>query len=627
MNSSHLSNLPSVRLASGIEMQHRWSSNESPSEQPKNNQSPQVIKMTPNRGSEGTTITVVVQSLPSNPVKLAFNSLVVNTKQLQSQNITSLVATVPPFQHTQSTSAQVPISICMINGDAVTATWTIADFVYDFVKPKQETKQEKKEDLKEENTLYSDKRSAFLATYQNKTDDYLGNSNYDTFYNENPSYNSSYNNNNSYYHDNKYAYRSNSQDRTEDNTTISYPSSEPSNPVNLFNPTSSNYTNMMTGLEPQAYSPPQPPTYHSNTLGNTVSPYQPTMRHQHAYGYNKSSSHFPTTSVANYQPYPGLISRANLKIMGDLESMAKSWNPTEWEHRRRLVQFWREQNGNEIRCTFDAVAQGERVTHSQQIVVSCIYWAERNDCFITSVDCIHLLESLMDLRFSVEEKNRVRRNLEGFRPLTVSKCKADSADFFKLIMSFPNPKPRNIEKDVKVFPWKTLPYALKKIITKYTASSYHHQNNSNQIPISHSMQPRSANHSSGSDPFSSSAGRSSSPTGQKTGMNPYYSPIYRPSYQYHSHTMPASHPTPTPAMTESSHSNLPLTTIYPDSTTSTSSSSSSSIQAFTSPYPPATPQPNSFSRLSHSPSTPHISYSYQAIVPPPSESMMTQATP
>lgn len=92
------------------------------------------------------------------------------------------------------------------------------------------------------------------------------------------------------------------------------------------------------------------------------------------------------------------------------------------------------------------------------------------DCFITSVDCIYLLESLISVRFTVEEKNRIRRNLEGFRPLTVSKCKPESAEFFKLIMSFPNPKPRNIEKDVKVFPWKVLPYALKKIVGKYTAS-------------------------------------------------------------------------------------------------------------------------------------------------------------
>lgn len=191
-----------------------------------------------------------------------------------------------------------------------------------------------------------------------------------------------------------------------------------------------------------------------------------------SYHLSKPSFHIPSTSVANYQPYPGLITRASLKLMGDLDSMAKNWAPEEWANRRRLVQFWREQNDVEIHCTFDPVSQGERIlTNNGRIVVSCIYWEERNDCFITSVDCIHLLESLMDIRFSVEEKNRVRRNLEGFRPLTVSKCKAESADFFKLIMGFPNPKPRNIEKDVKVFPWKTLPYALKKIVTKYTASS------------------------------------------------------------------------------------------------------------------------------------------------------------
>lgn len=90
-------------------------------------------------------------------------------------------------------------------------------------------------------------------------------------------------------------------------------------------------------------------------------------------------------------------------------------------------------------------------------------------CYVTSVDTISLLESLVAVRFTVEEKNRIRRNLEGFRPETVSKVKADSEDFFKLIMGFPNPKPRNIEKDVKVFPWRVLATALKKIIGKYAS--------------------------------------------------------------------------------------------------------------------------------------------------------------
>lgn len=86
---------------------------------------------------------------------------------------------------------------------------------------------------------------------------------------------------------------------------------------------------------------------------------------------------------------------------------------------------------------------------------------------MTSVDTIYLLESLVANHFTVEEKNRIRRNLEGYRPMTVSKGKPDSENFFKIIMGFPSPKPRNIEKDVKVFPWKILAPALKKIVGKY----------------------------------------------------------------------------------------------------------------------------------------------------------------
>ncbi|KAJ2888413.1 hypothetical protein FB639_000661, partial [Coemansia asiatica] len=175
-----------------------------------------------------------------------------------------------------------------------------------------------------------------------------------------------------------------------------------------------------------------------------------------------------SSRLSGHNSYVSLLNKANLLFENNLDSMMIDWTLEEQECRRRLVQFWRRHENNNIFCTFKSVAAADRVPNS--IVVSCIYWEERQDFFITSVDCIHLLESLIAVRFTVEEKNRIRRNLEGFRPLTVSKCKADSIDFFKLIMSFPNPKPRNIEKDVKVFPWRILPLALKKIIGKYTAS-------------------------------------------------------------------------------------------------------------------------------------------------------------
>ena len=174
------------------------------------------------------------------------------------------------------------------------------------------------------------------------------------------------------------------------------------------------------------------------------------------------------SASAPFNPYAMYPHKAILKINGDLDLMAEDWTEDEFDVKRRLVQFWRSQSGSTIHTHFKPVTPDERQPNS--ICISCIWWESKKECYVTSVDTIFLLESLVAVRFTVEEKNRIRRNLEGFRPMTVSKGKPDSEDFFKLIMGFPNPKPRNIEKDVKVFPWKILAHALKKIIGKYVST-------------------------------------------------------------------------------------------------------------------------------------------------------------
>ncbi|KAF9512184.1 hypothetical protein BS47DRAFT_1298007 [Hydnum rufescens UP504] len=158
--------------------------------------------------------------------------------------------------------------------------------------------------------------------------------------------------------------------------------------------------------------------------------------------------------------------KVNLTISGDLGSMTLNWSQEENEYHRRLVRFGRVQEGSNIHLTFEPVDQDEYV--ESHIVVSCIQRRDADDCYITSVDIIYLLEAIVGNRFSVEEKNRIRRNLEGFKPMTVSKSKNNS-DFFSLIMGFPHPRPRNIEKDVKVFSWKLLKKALEKIVGKYVS--------------------------------------------------------------------------------------------------------------------------------------------------------------
>ncbi|KAN0096057.1 hypothetical protein V8E51_014862 [Hyaloscypha variabilis] len=199
--------------------------------------------------------------------------------------------------------------------------------------------------------------------------------------------------------------------------------------------------------------PANPPLIRTSTLQQTPSP--ATTPHG-----GHPGQHFNA-----YALYPH---KAKLEIQGDLDSMAQDWSADEFESRRRLVHFRRTQSGSTITATFQPVAVDDRPPNS--VCISCIYWEEKQECFVTSVDTIYLLEQLVAARFTVEEKNRIRRNLEGFRPLTVSKGKSDSEEFFKVIMAFPAPKPRNIEKDVKVFHWKDLASALKKIIGKYSAS-------------------------------------------------------------------------------------------------------------------------------------------------------------
>ncbi|KAI9066627.1 hypothetical protein FKP32DRAFT_363816 [Trametes sanguinea] len=170
--------------------------------------------------------------------------------------------------------------------------------------------------------------------------------------------------------------------------------------------------------------------------------------------------------------------RAILQIETALDTMAelRDWDAEERRLGRRLVRFSRVQEGCTLRVTCEAIKPSEYT--DGDTVVSCIYRptdatgpgdAPVSKCCITSVDIIFLLECLVGDIFNIEEKNRIRRNLEGFRPKTVSKNKVGTEEFFQKIMDFPAPKPRNIEKDVKVFDWAVLPQALDKIISKYVS--------------------------------------------------------------------------------------------------------------------------------------------------------------
>ena len=159
-----------------------------------------------------------------------------------------------------------------------------------------------------------------------------------------------------------------------------------------------------------------------------------------------------------------------LDLVTPLSSICTGWTQTEVAAGRRLVRFAKVQDGRRLIVSCEPIMQ-EDFCESDS-VISCIYREESDSCFVTSVDVIYLLERLTNGEFPVEEKNRIRRNLEGLRPTTVSKHKPGFGDFFQRIMEFPDPKPRNIEKDLKVFEWNLLGQALEKILSKYVCFSH-----------------------------------------------------------------------------------------------------------------------------------------------------------
>ncbi|KAI6098961.1 hypothetical protein EDD16DRAFT_1661143 [Pisolithus croceorrhizus] len=161
---------------------------------------------------------------------------------------------------------------------------------------------------------------------------------------------------------------------------------------------------------------------------------------------------------------------AFLNILTPLESLCYNWDESELQAGRRLVRFRRVQDLNNLLVSAEPISQAEY--DPNDIVVSCIYREQTNTFCVTSVDIIHLLQRLVDAEFEVDEKNRIRRNLEGLRPTTVSKSRPGFEAFFQRIMDFPDPKPRKIEKDLKVFDWKLLPQALEKIISKYSMYTF-----------------------------------------------------------------------------------------------------------------------------------------------------------
>jgi hypothetical protein len=160
---------------------------------------------------------------------------------------------------------------------------------------------------------------------------------------------------------------------------------------------------------------------------------------------------------------------ASLEFVTPIETLWLGWTSEEVAAGRRLVKFSQIRTEDQLLISGEAISQ--RDYQEGSIVISCIRRQDVGSYHVTSVDILYLVENIVGEPLSTDEKNRLRRNVECYKPSTVAKNNEKTKDFFQQIMDFPSPQPRNIEKDLKVFDWCSLKPALMKVLSKYVRSN------------------------------------------------------------------------------------------------------------------------------------------------------------
>ena len=157
-----------------------------------------------------------------------------------------------------------------------------------------------------------------------------------------------------------------------------------------------------------------------------------------------------------------------MEFTSALHTLRENWTDGELEIGRRLVKFTTAREGNNFILSCEIIRQ--EAYDPEDVVISCIYYRCTDEYYVTSVDILYLFENVADEALGTSEKTRLRRNIQSFLPTRVEKTDREYGELYTQIMKFPPPKPRTIEKKIKVFRWVLLEDILSKIASKYVSS-------------------------------------------------------------------------------------------------------------------------------------------------------------
>ncbi|CAO3701266.1 unnamed protein product [Rhizopus stolonifer] len=99
------------------------------------------------------------------------------------------------------------------------------------------------------------------------------------------------------------------------------------------------------------------------------------------------------------------------------------------------------------------------------LAISCIWWQEKDQYFVTSCDIVRIVEGLIGISLNKQHKNRMRRQLQSYSPMTIGKKYDEEINTFYLqLIGFTTPSVKTIDKDIKIFRWEILEEALVKLV-------------------------------------------------------------------------------------------------------------------------------------------------------------------
>ncbi len=165
--------------------------------------------------------------------------------------------------------------------------------------------------------------------------------------------------------------------------------------------------------------------------------------------------------------------RLSFVIENDLDAATEEWSLKEETAGRRLVRFRRSVLGSNVRLTWETHPP-TYLCGPKEVVISCMKLPELGGHFVTSFDIVKLAEYILNLDLNTDMKNRARRNMASISCNTLEKISATEAsptNDFVAVMRFENPKPRSIEKSIKVYHWSLLPLCLTKILQRFVSLS------------------------------------------------------------------------------------------------------------------------------------------------------------